>query len=101
PLTQPKDLKLSVYPNPARGTVAVVWTVPKATRVRLDLFNTLGQKVASLAEDTFAERGRRPLRFDLSALRIERGAQRLPAGVYLLRLRAGSCVATAKVLYLP
>ena len=101
PLTQPKDLKLSVYPNPARSTVAVVWTVPKAARVRLDLFNTLGQKVASLAKGTFAERGRRSLRFDLSALRIEGGAQRLPAGVYFLRLRAGSRVATAKVLYLP
>ena len=76
------------YPNPFNPSTTITYTLPHAARVNLKVFNTLGQEVAALLnEDTPA--GVHTVHFD---------AARLPSGVYLYRLTAGSFVQTRKMI---
>ncbi len=63
------------YPNPFRGRVTLSIQVPEPTHIQLDVFNVLGQKVATLT-DEFHSVGTYNYVFD---------AEVLPPGVYLCR----------------
>lgn len=78
PVTSP--LLRLVTPTPARDDVAIEWTLPRATPVRLALFDTAGRLVVTLAEG-FLPAGRHEARWNgLGA----RGPA--PAGVYFVAL---------------
>ena len=72
------DLRLA-GPNPARGAFTVELALPDASEIALDLFDARGRRVASLAKGPRAA-GRH--------LVVAGGD--LPAGVYVLRLTAGT-----------
>ncbi len=85
----PREFSLEQnYPNPFNPRTGIVYTLPDAATVSLEVFNSLGQKVRVLAEG-FQSAGRHRVSFD--------GAS-LSSGVYLYRLRAGDRIAERKML---
>ncbi len=78
------------YPNPFNPTTSIVFDLPQRANVQLEVFNLLGQRVATLVN---GERGagRYTVRFDGAAL---------ASGVYFYRLNAGETTLSRKMLLL-
>lgn len=76
-------------PNPARGAVTLSFTLPSPANVHIEAFDVLGRRVARLAEGPHAAGEHRVAWGD-----------RLPSGVYVVRLRAGEHVQTRRVTLL-
>ena len=72
------------YPNPFNPSTVIPYQLPTAGHVRLDVFNVLGQHVATLVD---AERpaGFHTAKWDAT----DAAGQAMAAGVYLYRLTAG------------
>ncbi len=64
------------YPNPFNPTTTIKYALPKAGKVKLEVFNLLGQKVAALV-NSFKQAGYHQITFDGS---------NLASGVYVYRL---------------
>jgi hypothetical protein len=77
-------------PNPSRGTTAIHFTLPRAARVRLAVYDLAGRRVAQLLD---AERPAGEHEVSMT----EAG---LPGGVYLYRLEAGDRVEVRKFVRL-
>jgi|GEM_PF-930083 len=73
---------LDIAPHPVSGRATVRYALKKAAFARVELFNALGKRVAVI---TAQESGPGVHHAGISA-------QRLPSGVYFLRLTAGSSV---------
>ena len=71
------DLKQN-YPNPFNPQTKIIYSIPEACRVKLAVYNTLGQKVADLLDD-FKQAGSYELQFKDKSL---------PSGVYFYRIEA-------------
>jgi hypothetical protein len=67
------------YPNPFNPATTIRFVLPDAMDVTLDVFNLLGQRVASLVESRFLSAGTHEVVFE---------AENLPSGLYLYRLRS-------------
>ncbi|MCC5934155.1 MAG: T9SS type A sorting domain-containing protein [Balneolales bacterium] len=76
------------YPNPFNPTTTIQYALPESGQIRLDVFNVLGQRVATLINGEQTA-GFHSLQFDGS---------RLSSGVYLYRLQSGNQVITRKML---
>ena len=79
---------LQNYPNPFNPTTTIRYGVPYRSRVRLTVFNTLGQQVAVLRNGE-EEAGYHEVTFDGAGL---------PSGVYFYRIQSGSFTETKKLL---
>ncbi len=72
------------YPNPFNPSTIIPYQLPAATRVRLEVFNILGQRVATLVD------GERPAGFHTAAWNATDASGRgVGSGVYLYRLLGG------------
>ena len=79
------------FPNPFNPTTTIKYALPKASKVKLGVFNLLGQKVATLVNG-FKHAGYYQVTFDGS---------HLPNGVYYYRLQTGGkFVQTRKLVLL-
>lgn len=76
------------YPNPFNPSTTITFDVVSAAQVRLAVYNTLGQVVATLVNEALAP-GTYQATFD---------AGRLPSGLYFYRLEAGTFTATRKMI---
>jgi hypothetical protein len=76
------------YPNPFNPTTMIRYALPGRAHVALTVYNTLGQCIASLVNET-EEAGNHVVRFEGSGL---------ASGVYFYRLRAGDFVETKRLL---
>lgn len=76
------------YPNPFNPSTTISYTLPRRSTVTLAIFNTLGQRVASLIQGE-QEAGRHDVKFDGGGL---------TSGVYFYRLEAGDFVQTKRLL---
>ena len=74
--------------NPIRGISTVSFSVPRATDVRLDLYDVMGRKVREIYRGR-VEAGRHSVRFD---------ARGLTGGVYFVKMVADRYTSVAKVL---
>ena len=74
------------YPNPFNPSTTIRYVIPRSSSVALIVFNTLGQQVATLVNES-QEPGYHDVRLDGSGL---------ASGVYFYRLQAGSFVQTRK-----
>ena len=76
------------YPNPFNPSTTIRFSVPQCSHVSVMIFNTLGEKVATLVDGEM-EAGYHDVRFDASSL---------PSGVYISQLSAGSIVEVRKMM---
>ena len=87
----PKAYQLSQnYPNPFNPTTIIRYSIPKAQFVTLTVYNVIGQKVATLANQRQSA-GYYEVNFD---------GDRFASGVYFYILRAGHFVSIQKMLLL-
>ncbi|MFQ3608111.1 MAG: choice-of-anchor D domain-containing protein [Chloroherpetonaceae bacterium] len=80
------------YPNPFNPTTIIKYQLPRATEIRLELFDILGKKVATLL-NAKQEAGIYTYIFDAAQ-------QSLSSGVYFYRLQAGEFSSTKKMLFI-
>jgi len=78
------------YPNPFNPSTTIAYGLPEASRVRLSVFNALGERVALLV-DGLQDAGTHAARLDGAGL---------ASGVYFYRLEAGTHVATRTLILL-
>ncbi|MDM7924875.1 MAG: sugar-binding protein [bacterium] len=78
------------YPNPFNPTTTISYAVPKASDIRLTVYDMKGREVAVLAE------GRKAAGF----YTVEFDGKNLASGVYFYRLKAGSTVLKQKMVML-
>jgi hypothetical protein len=76
------------YPNPFNSSTTISYDLPERSRVKLSIYNLLGQEVATLVNDE-QEPGRYNVKFDASDL---------PSGVYFYRLEAGKFIEQKKMI---
>jgi len=78
------------YPNPFNATTNFRFSIPAATRVVIDVYNPLGQKVMTLL-DSYLNAGVHQVRAEIN---------NLATGIYLYQIRAGSFVQSRKMILL-
>jgi Secretion system C-terminal sorting domain/Carbohydrate family 9 binding domain-like len=76
------------YPNPFNPTTKISYAIRKPGLVRIELYNTLGQKVRTLVDEA------KPA----GTYTFEIQANNLPSGVYFYRINAGDFKQTKKML---
>jgi hypothetical protein len=90
-----RAVTLKVEPNPATGAVKIVCSLGKTADTDVSVFSISGRLVRTLAKG-ISSPGRTEVTWDG---RNETG-DRVPAGIYLVRLHAGEASATGKVVIL-
>jgi hypothetical protein len=78
------------YPNPFNPSTTIEYDIPTTTRVKMSIFNALGQEVAVLV-DAQEDPGRKQIQFN---------AGNLPSGLYLCRLMASGYLRVRKMILL-
>ncbi len=78
------------YPNPFNPTTVINYSLRKSGLVKLDVFNILGQKVATLVNKVQ----------NVGVHRVQFNASKLTSGVYIYRLQSGSFVQSKKMILL-
>jgi len=78
------------YPNPFNPTTQISYSIPNSEKVKLTVYNILGNEVAELVNET-KNAGTHTVKFN---------AQNLASGVYFYRLTAGSSTVVKKMLLL-
>jgi len=86
----PSVTLLGNYPNPFNPTTEISFNLPSASHVKLEVFNVMGQKVATLVNGQF-EAGEHVVQWD---------GRDAASGVYFYRLQADDFVDTKKMMLL-
>ena len=76
------------YPNPFNPSTKIKFNIPFTEKVRIEVFNTVGNKVATLLND-IKEAGSHELQFE---------ADNLASGVYFYKISVGNLIQTKKML---
>jgi len=84
----PPALLRAPYPNPFRGAATIEFTIASPARVRLEIFDVTGRRVAVLANGD-RPAGTHTARWD---------ARRASSGLYFCRLEAAGSVSTRKLV---
>jgi len=75
------------FPNPFNPTTQINYAVPQQSEVKIEVYNVLGRRVATLVDREMAP-GNYTVNFDASSL---------SSGMYFYRLQAGSTLLTKKM----
>ncbi|MBD3225500.1 MAG: T9SS type A sorting domain-containing protein [Caldithrix sp.] len=81
------------FPNPFNPETRIYFEIPNSQQVQLVIYNILGQKVRTLVKDQF-NAGRHTINWNG---RNDAG-QRMPSGVYIYRIKAGSYIDSKKMI---
>jgi len=79
------------YPNPFNPTTNISYHLPEEARVTIEVYNVLGQRVATLVNNQMMEAGVHQVTFDISSTS-------LASGTYLYRIQANDFVSTKKMM---
>lgn len=86
----PKSAQLyQNYPNPFNPTTRIEFQLPEASAIRLTIYNSIGQQVATLLNGSLYQAGRHTVSFD---------ARSLSSGVYFYRLDTGKQIFQKKMI---
>jgi hypothetical protein len=89
PIPEPLSFSLSPnYPNPFNPITTIPYSVPRRSLVTLIVYNVLGERIATLVDETKAP-GRYEVRFDASGL---------ATGVYFCRMNASNYTSIRKLM---
>ncbi len=89
--TSPETFNLAQnYPNPFNPTTTITYSVPQAGKIKLAVYNLLGQEVAVLVNGEV----------NAGMHQAEFNAKSLPSGAYFYRLQSESSVSVKKMLLL-
>lgn len=87
--SQPKAFALDPnYPNPFNPSTVIPFELPAQAHVNLDVFNVIGQKVASLVNETVPA----------GSHSVVWKASNVPSGVYFCRFQAGEFAQTRRMV---
>jgi len=78
------------YPNPFNPVTTINYSLPKASNVKIDIYNTLGQKIAQLVKS----------KQSAGKYSVTWHAGNLASGIYIYRFEADGFVQTKKMLLL-
>ena len=78
------------YPNPFNPSTTIKFSLPKATQLKLNLYNMLGELVETIADGAY-EAGYYTVSFN---------ASNLPSGVYIYRIESNDYLKTMKMMLL-
>lgn len=85
----PKEYALEQnYPNPFNPTTTIQFSVPKQTQLKINIYNTLGELVATIADGMY-QAGYYKIMFD---------ASKLSSGTYIYRLESSDFVEVKKMI---
>lgn len=88
---------LQNYPNPFNPSTVIPFDLPKASQVRLEIYNGLGELVSTLLKDQVFEAGHHAIQFNS----VSESGSSLTSGVYYCRLMvSGNPVQTRKMILL-
>ena len=76
------------YPNPFNPLTTIEYALPKESKVILEIFNVLGQKVVTLVN----------AKQKAGIYLVEWNASKLASGLYIYRLKAGTFISSKKML---
>jgi len=85
------------YPNPFNPSTKISFRIPKATNVKLSIYNSLGKIIATIL-DEYKQAGFYEVNFDSSYLPA--GKQNLPSGIYFYKISTPDYSATKKMILL-
>jgi hypothetical protein len=88
--------EFSLYPNrpnPFNPSTVISYDLPKATYVRIEVINILGQRVITLVDEQKIAG-----RYEVEWNGVDAGGNRVSSGIYLYRMKAGDFVSTKKML---
>jgi len=83
------DLKQN-YPNPFNPSTTIQFAIPKESFAKLEIFNTLGEKVSTLVSETLSK----------GTYEYKWNAEGFPGGIYFYRLAVGQAFIQTKKLLL-
>jgi hypothetical protein len=92
----PRTELLAPYPNPASHGATIGFSLAREGRVELELFDLAGHRVRTIASRVFPA-GAHSLTWDGA----DPTGRRIPAGLYVIRMRAGSLEARRKLFVAP
>ncbi|NOX17839.1 MAG: T9SS type A sorting domain-containing protein [Chlorobi bacterium] len=78
------------YPNPFNPTTVIKYQIPKSSKVTIEVFDVLGNKVTTLVNKYQAA----------GAYQTQFNASNIPAGVYFYRMQAGAFESAKKLILL-
>jgi len=96
PEPKPAAFRIAAFNNPSHGPTAFTVDVVRDGIVQVELFGADGRRVAELA-NAWMPAGSHSLYWGTR----DRAGQRLAAGVYLVRARAGDRIALSRVVFVP
>ena len=83
------------YPNPFNPNTEVKFDLPVDSRVKLEIFNVLGQKVTTVTDEDM-KAGYKSVTWNGN----DHGGQQVASGIYFYKLTAGDHVFTKKMMML-
>jgi hypothetical protein len=84
------------YPNPFSLRTEIHFSIPERAHVRLDVFDVTGRRVTCLLDESLAA-----ARYAVAWRGEDTDGNRVPAGLYFVRLTSGQRTDTAKILRNP
>ncbi len=92
----PKEFDLRQnYPNPFNPTTVIEYALPKASEVKIQIYNILGQKVRNLVDES-QEAGYKTIHWDGK----DDHGNEVSSGVYFYRIEAGDFIKCKKMTLL-
>ena len=92
----PKEYALSQnFPNPFNSQTVIKYQLPKAGRVVLKIYNTLGQELRTLVDEEM-KAGYHQISWD----GLSDNGSRVSSGIYIYRIQAGDFVKVRKMLFI-
>ena len=83
------------YPNPFNSSTQFTYSLPKRSRVRIEIYNILGEKVVTLIDGV-----EEPNFYRVSWDGLNEAGKKMTSGVYFCRIQAGEFSKVRKIIFL-